>query len=114
MLVVTIGHEFSGTVKEVGKGVTGFEVGQNVVVQPTIYCESCGACKDGVENACAKGGFIGLSGGGGGMSEEVVAPARAVMALPKGIDLDIGMLSSHDCLTDRLIDIFLQEHWWSP
>lgn len=76
---ITIGHEFSGTVKEVGKGVSGFSVGQKVVVQPTVYCASCGACKVGAENACAKGGFIGLSGAGGGMSEEVVMPEISVM-----------------------------------
>ena len=33
-----------------------------------------------------------MSGGGGGMSEEVVVPARAVMALPSNIGLDVGAL----------------------
>ncbi|CAN9287502.1 unnamed protein product [Alternaria alternata] len=35
---ITLGHEFSGTVTEVGSDDSGFTVGQNVVVQPTIYC----------------------------------------------------------------------------
>ena len=61
-------------------------------MQPTIYCSQCGACQNGAENACSSGGFVGLSGGGGGMSEEVVVPDRAVLALPKNIDLDIGAL----------------------
>lgn len=89
---ITIGHEFSGTVKEIGRGVSGLEVGQKVTVQPTIYCSSCGACKVGAENACASGGFVGLSGAGGGMSEEVVMPEKAVMPLPSNIDLDVGAL----------------------
>jgi 2-desacetyl-2-hydroxyethyl bacteriochlorophyllide A dehydrogenase len=89
---ITIGHEFSGTVKEIGKGVSGFKVGQKVVVQPSIYCASCGACEVGAENACLNGGFIGLSGAGGGMSEEVVMPEKSVMALPSQIDLDVGAL----------------------
>ena len=72
--------------------MTGFEVGQKVAVQPSIYCASCGACKVGAENACPNGGFVGLSGGGGGMSEEVSVPAKAVFALPEGIDLDVGAL----------------------
>ena len=89
---VTIGHEFAGIVLELGKGVTEFKVGQKVAVQPTIYCGECGACKVGAENACPNGGFVGLSGGGGGMSEEVCVPTRAVFALPEGIDLDVGAL----------------------
>jgi 2-desacetyl-2-hydroxyethyl bacteriochlorophyllide A dehydrogenase len=38
------------------------------------------------------GGFIGLSGGGGGISEEVVVPVEACFPLPEGVDLDIGAL----------------------
>ncbi|ORY19534.1 chaperonin 10-like protein [Clohesyomyces aquaticus] len=89
---ITLGHEFSGVVKEVGKGVTSFKPGQHVVVQPTIYCGSCGACSAGVENVCYKGGFIGLSGGGGGLSDNVVVPAGSVLNLPDNIPLDIGAL----------------------
>ena len=33
---VTLGHEFSGTITALGEGVTGLEVGQNVVVEPYI------------------------------------------------------------------------------
>ncbi|TKA21651.1 hypothetical protein B0A54_18047, partial [Friedmanniomyces endolithicus] len=36
--------------------------------------------------------FVGLSGGGGGMSEEVVVPAEACLPLPDNVDLDIGAL----------------------
>lgn len=92
---IGIGHEFSGTIAEIGPDVVGaekFRVGQKVAVQPTIYCGSCGACRHGVENACPNGGFIGLSGGGGGLSDEVVVPAEACLPLPENVDLDIGAL----------------------
>lgn len=39
-----------------------------------MHSSSCGACKNKAENACSSGGFVGLSGNGGGMSEEVVVP----------------------------------------
>ncbi|KAK4554738.1 hypothetical protein LTR86_008240 [Recurvomyces mirabilis] len=91
---ITIGHEFSGTVKELGSGLksSGLKVGQKLAVQPTIYCAQCGACSAGAENACLNGGFVGLSGGGGGISEEVVVPAEACLPLPENVGLDIGAL----------------------
>lgn len=89
---ITLGHEFSGTVTEVGPDVTSFSIGQNIVVQPTIYCGTCNACTAGVENVCYNGGFIGLSGGGGGLSDSVVVPEGAVLALPDHVPLDVGAL----------------------
>jgi hypothetical protein len=62
---IGMGHEFSGTILEVHPDVpdaSSFQVGQKCAIQPTIFCQSCGACRNGVENACANGGFIGLSG----------------------------------------------------
>ncbi|KAJ4355631.1 uncharacterized protein N0V89_003651 [Didymosphaeria variabile] len=39
-----------------------------------------------------KGGFIGLSGGGGGLSDSVVVPQGSVLSLPEQIPLEIGAL----------------------
>lgn len=89
---ICLGHEFSGTVTELGSDVSSFSIGQPVVVQPTISCGTCEACAAGVENVCYNGGFIGLSGGGGGLSDSVVVPQGAVLALPSNVPLDVGAL----------------------
>lgn len=73
---VTMGHEFSGTVEEVGEGVTDVEVGENVVVEPYFVCNECAPCKSGNYHLCTRMGFIGLAGGGGGLSEKVVVDRR--------------------------------------
>lgn len=59
---VTLGHEFSGVIEEVGAGVGDIEVGERVVVQPIIYDGTCGACKEGFINCCDQNGFVGISG----------------------------------------------------
>jgi (R,R)-butanediol dehydrogenase/meso-butanediol dehydrogenase/diacetyl reductase len=75
---VTLGHEFSGTITEVGEGVTSLQVGENVVIEPYII---------GVEVPTGEGdeyqlspdmNFIGLGGRGGGLSETVVVEQRWV------------------------------------
>ncbi len=75
---VTLGHEFSGTVSEVGEGVTGLAVGDNVVVEPYFVDGTCDMCQAGSYHLCRQMGFIGLSGGGGGLSEKIVVDARWV------------------------------------
>jgi (R,R)-butanediol dehydrogenase/meso-butanediol dehydrogenase/diacetyl reductase len=73
---VTMGHEFSGTIEEVGDGVESLKVGDNVVVEPYFVCDECPPCKAGNYHLCEKMGFIGLAGGGGGLSEKVVVDQR--------------------------------------
>ncbi|MEV4990341.1 2,3-butanediol dehydrogenase [Pseudarthrobacter sp. LMD1-1-1.1] len=75
---VTLGHEFSGTVAEVGEGVEGLDVGDNVVVEPYFVDGTCDMCQAGSYHLCRQMGFIGLSGGGGGLSEKIVVDQRWV------------------------------------
>ncbi|RDV10984.1 2,3-butanediol dehydrogenase [Arthrobacter sp. RT-1] len=75
---VTMGHEFSGTVSEVGEGVEGLAVGDNVVVEPYFVDDECDMCQAGSYHLCRQMGFIGLSGGGGGLSEKIVVDRRWV------------------------------------
>lgn len=91
-LPLTIGHEFSGVVEEVGEGVTHVKPGDKVCIQPTLWCNGCRSCKRDLVNCCDSNGFLGLSGWGGGMSESTNAPAAAVKPLPDNISLEVGAL----------------------
>lgn len=77
-LPVTMGHEFSGTVSALGEGVTDLTVGEGVVVEPYFTCGECDMCRADKYHLCRSMGFIGLSGGGGGLSEKVVVDRRWV------------------------------------
>lgn len=81
-LPLTMGHEFSGIVEEVGEGVTDVKEGDAVCVQPIIYDGDCHACVQGLMNCCDRSGFIGLSGWGGGLCETAVIPGYCVKKLP--------------------------------
>lgn len=89
---VVLGHEFSGTVAEVGAGVDADLVDRNVAVRPAYSCGTCEACKRGMPNICRVLAFHGLSGPGGGLSELTVLPADMVHALPDDVSLELGAL----------------------
>lgn len=88
---ITLGHEFAGSVVELGAGVTDLRVGDRVVVEPYLVCGRCDACTQGRYNVCASLGFIGLSGAGGGFSQFVVAERRWVHPLGE-LTTDVGAL----------------------
>ncbi|MCY7402396.1 MAG: 2,3-butanediol dehydrogenase [Nocardioides sp.] len=75
---VTMGHEFSGTISALGAGVSDLTVGESVVVEPYFVCGVCAPCEEGRYNLCTSMGFIGLAGGGGGLSEKIVVQRRWV------------------------------------
>ena len=87
-----LGHEFSGTVVELGEGVDGISVGDRVAVWPIYYCGDCAACRRGMYNACQKIGFHGLSSNGGGMAEFTTVDASKLHVLPENVDLRLGAL----------------------
>ncbi|RPD60647.1 alcohol dehydrogenase GroES domain protein [Lentinus tigrinus ALCF2SS1-7] len=95
-LPIGMGHEFSGTITETGPGVdtSRFHVGQKVVVEPLLSCRksTCPSCVEGSRNTCRYTTFVGLGGGGGGLSEFTCVDQDLVHPLPAGIPLDVGAL----------------------
>ncbi|KAL8283827.1 hypothetical protein RQP46_005259 [Phenoliferia psychrophenolica] len=88
-----MGHEFSGTIEEVGQDVKGWKIGDRVVVEPVISCSSCYSCKQDRPNVCHSLGFIGISGWGGGLSEFICVEANELLhALPNNVSLQDGAM----------------------
>ncbi|MFF8618355.1 alcohol dehydrogenase catalytic domain-containing protein [Streptomyces sp. NPDC015350] len=88
-----LGHEFSGTVVEVGEGVTGIEVGDRGSIFPTAYsCGKCTACRHGRPTSCRLMAGLGANANGGGMAEFVAIDARQFHRLPEDVDLQRGAL----------------------
>ncbi|APH17758.1 2,3-butanediol dehydrogenase [Clostridium botulinum] len=79
---VVLGHEFSGEIVELGQGVTKFNIGDRVIVEPIVACGKCSACMEGKYNLCSSLGFHGLCGSGGGLAEYTVFPEEFVHKIP--------------------------------
>ncbi|WP_067456199.1 2,3-butanediol dehydrogenase [Actinomadura macra] len=88
---LTLGHEFSGTVTEIGPGVTGFSPGDRVAVEPHYRCGDCARCRAGEYNLCRHFGFAGLMGDGG-LAERAVVPSYMLHRLPDGVSLEQAAL----------------------
>ncbi|KAI0761329.1 L-threonine 3-dehydrogenase [Trametes elegans] len=96
-LPIILGHEFSGTIVELGPGVdtSKFSVGQKVAVEPFVYCRKpdCPGCKSSDTRVYCQGPWVmGLSGKVGGLSEYVTADPELVHILPPNVSLEVGAL----------------------
>lgn len=87
----TIGHEMSGIVAALGEGVTGFAVGQPIVVRPLDACGDCPACDAGHDHICHNLKFIGIDNSGAFQTKWNV-PAHTLHALPENLDLSHAAL----------------------
>ena len=54
-----LGHEFSGTIEEVGEGVTTLKKGDRVAGVPLVPCMECEDCQKGNYSLCKHYSFIG-------------------------------------------------------
>ena len=89
---IIIGHEFGGTVVEVGANVTGFKVGDRVGADPTLACGACYFCQRGQQNLCERWNALGVGHENGGFAELVRAPERVVYPLPEGMSFAAAAL----------------------
>ena len=87
-----LGHEFAGTIEEVGDGVTDLDIGQKVAVFPVITDGTCYWCQQEVLGQCDKWGFMGYSGWGGGMAEYICVERQAIHKIPDHVPLDVAAL----------------------
>lgn len=86
-LPLTLGHEFSGVIAEVGEGVDSLTSGVGVVVDINIACGHCYFCRRGQKLFCPDIEQLGVHRAGG-LAEYVAVPAANVYELPAALSLD--------------------------
>ncbi|MFJ7368817.1 zinc-binding dehydrogenase [Lysinibacillus sp. NPDC098008] len=87
-----LGHEFVGRIIEKGEDVQGLEVGDRVIIDPTITCEVCVYCQSGHTNVCENFTTIGIFENGG-WAKYCVAPARNAHKISEEIPVELAAMA---------------------
>lgn len=82
-----LGSDVSGEIVEVGEYVSGFRVGQRVLLAPMHFCNHCEKCAAGLQNECRDFTVIGNAVDGGNC-ELVAVPAVNVIPIPDSLDFN--------------------------
>jgi 2-desacetyl-2-hydroxyethyl bacteriochlorophyllide A dehydrogenase len=86
------GHEWCGTVEELGAGVSGLLVGERVAVEGHNFCGRCAWCRRGETNLCATYDEHGFTRAGG-FSEYVAARADLAHPFAEKLSFEAAPLS---------------------
>ncbi len=97
-LPIVPGHEFAGEVVAIGSAVDELAVGDQVAVDPSLYCMECYYCRRGRNNLCERWGAIGVTVAGGA-AEYAVAPVANCVRIAAGIaPRDAALIEPLSCV----------------
>ncbi len=95
-----IGHEFIGTIEQIGSEVRGLSKG-DLVVAPFVFCDgTCAHCLAGVTSQCVNAYSPGNFGRDGGQGEAVHVPFASTLVRVPGSDHPDAILRSLLALSD--------------
>ncbi len=88
------GHEFLGTIVELGKNVTGFALGERIIADQILPCGECRFCTSGRYWMCQPHNIFGFQAeNNGGMAEYVRYPKHSVVhKVPSEMSLEAALL----------------------
>ncbi|MGH2064708.1 zinc-binding dehydrogenase [Aerococcus urinaeequi] len=90
---VVLGHEFSGTIVEVGPDVKKYKVGDRVVSETTYEtCGECRYCKERDYNLCSNRKGIGTQVNGS-MTDFVLAREESLHLIPDNVSFEVAAFS---------------------
>ncbi len=89
---IVMGHEAAGEIAKIGSAVTGWEIGDRVTLDSTIYCGECWYCRRGQVNLCENRRVLGVSCAEyrrhGAFTEFVAVPQRILYRLPDNLSFE--------------------------
>ncbi len=89
---LVMGHEYTGVVQDVGRGVSKRLIGRAVACEPSYGCGRCPECKEERVSQCPNCTRV------GGFAERVALPVANLHPLPRGLDpLTAAMTEPASC-----------------
>jgi 2-desacetyl-2-hydroxyethyl bacteriochlorophyllide A dehydrogenase len=99
---IIAGHEFVGTIVEIGKKVSQFNIGDRVAVDPNLSCGQCYFCQREQSNHCLNWQGIGITRSGG-FAQFVNVPTAACYLVPEEIsDSQAAFIEPLSCVVYAL------------
>jgi len=93
---IVMGHEASGVIESIGKGVTNWAPGDRVTFDSTIYCGQCDYCRRGEINLCDNRRVLGVSCEDyrqhGAFADYVTVPQRVLYRAPDRLPFEHAAL----------------------
>jgi len=89
---IIMGHEASGVIAQLGERAEGWQAGDRVTFDSTIYCGRCRFCRRGEVNLCDHRRVLGVScqefRQHGALAQYVAVPQHIVYRLPDGLSFE--------------------------
>jgi threonine 3-dehydrogenase len=86
---MVVGHEFSGSITELGTGVEGLQIGQRVSGEGHVTCGHCRNCRAGRREFCHNHVGVGVTRPGA-FAQYLVIPAANVFPVPDHVPVDVA------------------------
>ena len=98
-----MGHEFAGTIVEVGPEVDGWRTGQRVTAETHAeYCGECSLCRAGLYQCCRHRKGFGFHVDGA-FTKYVRVPTRILHRVPEGVALRTAALTEPLCVAYQAV-----------
>ncbi|HXY07616.1 MAG TPA: zinc-binding dehydrogenase [Terriglobales bacterium] len=101
-----LGSDIAGEIATVGEYLTGFQLGQRVLLAPMTFCHHCAACVSGLQNQCPQFTVLGNLVDGGNceliaVSPEIVIPIPDWLGFEPAASLPLVFLTAWHMLVTR-------------
>lgn len=102
---VTLGHEFSGEVAEVGSEIETIAVGDRVTAMPFMPCAKCPSCRAGKGESCINRAALGLTMDGAFAEYVRITAGANIFKLPDELSYETAALCEPFSVALQAVDI---------
>lgn len=90
-LPMVFGHETAGEIVEMGKNVTGYQLGDRISVETHVPCNRCWQCQNGNPHICENQRIFGVTDPGA-FAEYAPVHKDCIVRLDEGITYEMGAM----------------------